>query len=51
MEANLPISFICKDKNIAKLGKISKEDKDAKRKLMKIIGDTDFVESFVQEIF
>lgn len=51
MEANLPISFICKDKNISKLGKISKEDKDAKRKLMKIIGDTDFVESFVQEIF
>ena len=51
MEANLPISFICKNKNISKLGKILKEDKDSKRKLMKIIGDTIFVESFIKEIF
>ncbi len=51
MEANLPISFICKDKFISELSKIVKEEKDYKRKLMKIIGDSDFVESFMKEFF
>lgn len=46
-EKNVPPSFIFKDKYISKLTKINENNNDSKRKVMKIVGDSQLADNFV----
>ncbi len=48
-EKNVPPAYIFKDKHLMKLSKIEPEDHSAKKKIMKIIGDSKITENFIAE--
>ena len=46
-EENIPPAFIFKDKNLKKLSNVKSNDDQAKKKIMTILGDTNFTENFI----
>ena len=47
--ANLPPSFIFKEKYLGKLSKINSKDTSAKKKIMSIIGDSEITQKFIKD--
>ena len=46
-EKNVPPAYIFRDKNLKKLSNIEPRDQSAKKKVMKILGDTKITENFI----